>query len=269
MLNLSIQEIKDKINNELSSKISFVEDTHTYYYGDVVVPSVSEMTHRYKPVTSEMMAENCVARWKTENNRSYKYYGMSKDEILEMWEAKSKVSCDFGTKVHSFGEGMFYYKTGQYDKIPEDVKHKFATGVPVPENGHEAAVVTFWNSINSDFVPVLAETRVFNDKGEKYAGTFDILFKYKDQGLAIFDYKTNEDLYKCFKESRLLPPFESFYDMDISYYTLQLSHYQIPLENIGLPVVGRYILWLKPTGNVDCISVNDVTKDIRKLLNAA
>ena len=129
---------------------------------------------------------------------------------------------------------------------------------------------------------MLAETKVYsgvNPEIEKlnqnYAGTFDLLFYYKDEkddsksGLVIFDYKTNAELTKEFSRSynkMLLPPFENLYDEALSLYTLQLSCYQIPLEDIGLKVIGRRIIWLKDDCTYEKIPLENVTEKLRKTL---
>ena len=55
-------------------------------------------------------------------------------------------------------------------------------------------------------------------------------------------------------------------DEALSHYTCQLSAYQIPLENIGLKIIARRIIWLKPDGTYEKISLPDVTKKLREAL---
>jgi hypothetical protein len=62
----------------------------------------------------------------------------------------------------------------------------------------------------------------------------------------------------------LYEPFDDMYDEPLSNYTIQLSCYQIPLEDIGLKVIARRVIWLKPNGEFESIKVPDVTDRLRK-----
>jgi hypothetical protein len=271
-----IQEIRDKIVETYTNKLIFLEEPHEYYLDGAQYMCVSEVTHKYKPKDSRQMAEGCVRKWQKDQDPSYKYYGMSVEEILAKWAVKSGHACEFGTEVHSFGESMFYYMTGEPEKILPECKEKFKDGIPYPTNKHEEAVVRFWYDLPENFVPVLAETKVFNRNGTPYAGTFDILFYYVDEpnspknGLVIFDYKTNEALYSDYARGRknmLLWPFNDMYDENASYYTLQLGCYQIPMENLGFKVIGRRLIWLKPDGNYEKIRIENVSSRVRNALD--
>ena len=59
-------------------------------------------------------------------------------------------------------------------------------------------------------------------------------------------------------------PFDDYVDESLSHYILQLSAYQIPLEDLGLKILARRIIWLKPDGTYEQISVPNVTERIRK-----
>ena len=268
-----IEAIRQKILDTYTNKLVFLEGPHEYYLDGVQYMCVSDVTHRYKPKTSEQMAEGCVKKWQREQDPSYKYYGMSKEEILALWGRISGEACEFGTDVHAFGESMFYYMTDQPEKILDECKSKFADGRPHPTNMHEEAVVKFWDDIPPNMVPVLAETKVFNRTGTPYAGTFDILFYYVEEpnsphnGLVIFDYKTNKDLYNNFKDEVLLWPFNDLLDQNESYYILQLGCYQIPLENLGYSVMGRRLIWLRPDGTYNKIRLPDVSGRVRDALD--
>lgn len=268
-----IQEIRENIVNTYTNKLVFIEGPHKYFLDGVEYMCVSDVTHKYKPITSEQMAENCVRKWQKDQDPSYKYYGMSKEEILAMWKIKSDRACEFGTDVHAFGESMFYYMTGETEKILDECKEQFDEDGPHPRNPHEEAIVKFWDDLPENFVPVLAETRVFNRNGTQYAGTFDILFYYVDapespkNGLVIFDYKTNEDLFKNYNDQKLLWPFQDMLDQNASYYTLQLSLYAIPLQNIGYKVIGRRLIWAKPDGSYEKVKIDSVSDRLRDALN--
>lgn len=75
-------------------------------------------------------------------------------------------------------------------------------------------------------------------------------------------HNTNKNLYKNFKEQKLLPPFHGLLDMPLSTYKLQLSLYENALYKIGLKVVGRRILWLKPDGEYEKINLESYRKQI-------
>ena len=157
-----IVEIRQKILDTYTNKLIFLEEPHEYYLDGEQYMCVSDVTHKFKPITSEQMAENCVKKWQKDQDPNYKYFGMSKEEILAQWAIKSGNACDFGTEVHAFGESMFYYMTEQYDKILPECADKFKDGFPCPSCPQEAAIVKFWNDLPENIVPVLAETKVFN-----------------------------------------------------------------------------------------------------------
>lgn len=268
-----IQEIREKIINTYTNKLVFYEGPHEYYLDGIKYISVSDVTHKYKPMTSEQMAENCVRKWQKEQDPTYKYYGMSKEEILERWKEISDEACDFGTNVHAFGESMFYYMTGQPENILDECKEQFDEEGPHPRNPYEEAIVKLWNDFPENIVPVLAETKVFNRNGIQYAGTFDILFYYVAEpnstknGLLILDYKTNHDLFKNYRGQKLLWPFQDLLDMNASYYRLQLGLYQIPLENLGYNVIGRRLIWVRPDGTYEKVKIDPIADRIRNALN--
>ena len=268
-----IREIRSRILEAYTNKLVFLEEPHEYYLNGEKYLSVSEVTHKYKPVSSEEMAENCARKWQKDKDKSYKYYGMSKEEIIAEWSIKSGHACEFGTEVHAFGESMFYYMTGQTEKILPECQSKFIDGKPHPTNGHEEAVVKYWDDLPENIVPVLAETKVFNSRGYKYAGTFDILFYYVNEsdpyrsGLVIFDYKTNEEMFKNFRGQKLLWPFNDMLDCNASYYTLQLGCYQIPLENLGYKVVARRLIWVKPDGTYESVKIKAAADRVREALD--
>ena len=268
-----IETIRQKILDTYTNKLVFLEGPHEYYLDGVQYMCVSDVTHKYKPTTSEQMAEGCVRKWQRDQDPSYKYYGMTKEEILALWGKISGEACEFGTNVHAFGESMFYFMTEQYDKILPECKSQFETGRPVPLNPHEEAVVKFWNDIPENFVPVLAETKVFNKAGTPYAGTFDILFYYVDEpesennGLCVWDYKTNKDLFNNYKGQVLLWPFNDLLDQNESYYTLQLGLYSIPLENLGYKIVARRLIWLRPDGTYQKVKIPLITNRLRDALD--
>ena len=207
---------------------------------------------------------------------------MTVEQIMDSWKKISEESCSHGTETHEFGESAFYYMIGQYDKILPAFKDRLT------EDGgfkailpKEEAVVTFFEDIPKCIVPILAETRVFVEYEKAgYAGTFDILFYYdaeiegrnpEKNGLLILDYKTNKDLYKNFNSQTLLRPFNELLDMPLSTYKLQLSLYENALYKIGLKVIGRRILWLKPDTTYEKINLESyreqIDNELKKIYN--
>ena len=84
--------------------------------------------------------------------------------------------------------------------------------------------------------------------------------------LIIMDWNTNKDLYKNFKGQKLLSPFDELLDMPLNLYKLQLSLYQSCINKVGLKVVARRILWLKPDGSYDKINLEEYVNMLREAL---
>ena len=274
------QKIRDKILDTFKG-LTFIEEGHKYFLNGKEMECVSNVAHMFQEHldTNKLAIETYERNY---NKPTSKYYQMTIDDIIKSWKKISDDSCSHGTATHEFGECCFYYMIGQYDKILPEFKDRLT------EDGgfkaiypKEEAVVKFYEEIPRCIVPILAETKVFveyNNAG--YAGTFDILFYYDAEldgkeksksGLMVLDFKTNKDLYKNFKEQKLLPPFNGLLDMPLSVYKLQLSLYENALQKIGLNVVGRRILWLKPDGEYEKINLESYYKlidsELEKLYN--
>lgn len=232
-----VNDIRIKILKQFGN-LNFKESNHTYSLNGGSLRSVSNCVKQYK----QPFDTDTVAAAYAKKNK------LKTEEVKQQWSDKAKAACDLGTLVHKFGEDRFHGK------------------VQASINGYTDAILKFWQEIPETIKPVLCETQVYSEPLQ-FAGTFDILFYCTERkGLIVLDYKTNEDLYKNFKGQRLLAPFDFLLDTALHQYELQLSMYQIPLEDIGLKVVNRFIIWLKPDGTYQRIPTSDYTDHLRYYL---
>lgn len=267
------QEMREKILNSFKG-LTFVEEGHKYYLDGKEMMCVSNVTHMFQEHFDPIVKSQETYE-RNFNNPDSKYYRMTPEEIQEAWKQNSKNACDVGTERHLWGESAYAFMTRQYDKIAPEFKDRLTS-----DGGFEAiypkeeAICKFWEDLPVCFVPIAVENITYN-KDLNYSGTFDMLFYYDAEldgksadksGFVIFDYKTNKDLYKNFKEQKLLYPFNELLDMSVNLYKLQLSLYQLNLEQIGFKVIARRLIWLRPNGEYDKIPLESYTKVLKKYL---
>lgn len=272
-------KIREKILDEFRDLV-FIEEGHRYFVGERELTSVSVMIHNFKE-EFDVITEAQRTYERQYDNVQSKYYRMLPEQIRDMWKSISDTACSVGTERHEFAESLFHFLTGNEDKILPQFKDRVMTdeeGRPymLAIEAKEIAAGKVFQDIPECVVPILSETKVFNIEEEyAYSGTFDILFYYnaellgkgnENSGLYVWDWKTNKDLFKNFAKKTLLPPFDEMLDMPKSIYTLQLNAYQMALEKIGLKVVRRQLFWLRPNGEYQKISLENITSKLDKAL---
>ena len=268
-----VTEIRNKILKEFKD-LQFIEEGHKYFLNGEQLPSVSEVTHKFcaYPFDSEAQAE-----------RYAETHGETPQYWLDKWKFTNLKATTTGTLTHEYAEGLGWLRNGHPELIPESCKTKYIKDKNwlIPTRPKEEAVLKFYNEMHKDLHFVLAETKVYSNKGEAsnvknpFCGTFDLLAWYQHptdpskSGLVCLDWKTNKELTKDFSREMgkfLLPPFDDYYEEPLSYYTLQLSAYSLCLEGIGLKPIARRIIWLKDDGTYELIPLNDVTDKLRSVL---
>lgn len=230
-------QLKENIVSAFSN-IKFEEKEHRYTVnGGELTPATTFLEQFAQEFNSEFQSQAYAEK-----------HGGNAEEIAAGWKAYGKERADIGTRVHLFGEKYFYDQTLE------------------PTDGFEQAIVAFWKSLPETMVPFMAESRLYSLK-YKYAGTSDNLFydKWQD-GIIISDYKTNKNIFKNFRGQKLFYPFNDLLDTPFNKYQIQTSLYQIPLEDIGVKVVGRWIVWLKPDGTFEKYETEDLTPKLREYL---
>lgn len=256
-----LKAIRDKIQDSFKDLI-FEEGPHQYYWHGKNIPSVSRTIDRFvEPFPVNEKAQQCYEKYY--NDPTSKYYQMTADDIKKQWKKKNDNANAQGTLAHAFGENAMHYMVGDYDAIDPAFKDRLVDGKFVAKTGFEEAVVNFWNDMPDEYVPVLVENRVYAMCGKEipvYAGTFDLLV-YSiipgKEGLIIMDYKTNEDLYKNYKEKKLLKPFDKWLDNPRGHYMIQQSAYQRALNEIGLTVKGKRLVWIKNDGTYRIVKLTE------------
>ena len=264
-----LRAIRDKVQDSFKDLI-FEEGPHLYYFNGKRVTSVSRTIDRFvEPFDTEERAQHCFEKYY--NDPTSKYYQMTAEDIKKQWKKKNDNANNQGTLAHAFGENAMHYMVGDYDAIDPMFKDRLVDGKFEARDGFEEAVVKFWNDMPDDYVPMLVENRVYAFCGKDepvYAGTFDLLVYSTvpgKEGLVIFDYKTNEDLYKNFMGKLLLDPFKTLLDTPKNHYEIQQALYENALNEIGLDILGKRLVWIKDDGTYTIVKMTE--KVIPFLLN--
>lgn len=180
--------------------------------------------------------------------RVSKNTNVSQKELLKKWKKEKDQACNKGKNVHLFGE---HYPFDKNLKAKDNL---------------EKAIVKFWNDLPRTVVPVMTELKMYHKK-YLFAGTADILlYNTITKKFIIADYKTNKDLFKNYKNKKMLGLFNNLLDCPYNKYQLQLSFYQILLEQVGLEVSSRKLIWLTPTSNYKLYSTDNYTSLLKDYL---
>lgn len=264
-------EMRNNIQNSFSN-VEFVEYGHKYFItmpdGTVLSPpSVSQITHKF---ANEFDTEGISTRYAEKHGETAEYW-------QKQWKYKNLSSTITGTYVHEFGESLAWIRSGHPENICDCCKTKYVKdeGWLIPTRKKEEAVVKFWDEIPDSYHVVLPEAKIYNltTTEQNYAGTFDLGLYYEckenpsKSGFILMDYKTNENLYSEWNEEHgkmLKPGFDHYVDCPYSMYILQLNLYQLALENIGVHVIDRRLIWLKPDGTYELVKVPDIQEDIKR-----
>jgi hypothetical protein len=229
-------------------KMVFDEPSHTYtVVGKGLKPVSTFISEFYKPFNAERQAPFTAIK-----------EGITTKQVRANWDKTRDDACTNGTLVHDFGERYVIDRYGvESDLRYKSVEQHLKKGEQLQPKSQ--ALVKFWDNKPDFFVPVALELRMFCVV-LGIAGTADIILVDKrDNSLVIADYKTNKDLFKNFKDKRLLGIFSDLKDMPYSKYVIQLSMYQILLEKAGYKVSRRFLVYLKADGEYELYDTPDVT----------
>jgi len=234
----------------------FNQEAHTYTINGKRYISVSKLIENfYKPFKSKKVA-----------GYTSQARGIPIKDLLKEWDDIRIKACDFGTRVHDFGERYATDKFNLTSKITfYSVYQHLVNGEEL--SPQEKALVKFWDDMPDFYIPLVLEEKMFSTQW-RFAGTADIiLLDIRDMTLAIGDYKTNKDLFKQYKNQKMLGLFSHLDDTPLGHYQIQLSLYDILLSHTNYKVSRRFVVWLKADGTYHIYNMTDYTERLIEFLH--
>lgn len=159
----------------VGGEIDYNDEAHTYTWGGVVYLSGSQYAKQFeKPFDKQNIASAIAKKWSVEAQ-----------EVIDMWELKSKTSREFGTALHS---ALELY--GRYRELATKIeKETHIHDHPIIKK----AVQSFYEGRDSEKAEYEA---LVVDHKNKRAGKIDRLLITGDKRCRVQDYKTNADVTK-------------------------------------------------------------------------
>lgn len=236
------------------SDIVFYEEPHIYTVcGESGYTSVTTLIHKLFPHFDAEKIVNNVLRSKKMADPSYKYYGMTREQILSDWDKNRDEAAKAGTKMHYDIECFFNGIDNKNSSIEFEYFMRFHKDFP-------------------ELKPYRTEWMVYYEE-YKLAGSIDMVFENEDGTLQIYDWKRCKSIeHEAYgKKSSIIPGLTHLPDTNFWHYSLQLNMYKTVLEEkYGKKVTGLYLVCLHPDNcyrTYDRIEVPFLDNEIQQLLS--
>jgi hypothetical protein len=217
--------------------IRFEEEGHIYWIrGDETdIVSSTTLIHQHFPeFNKKMVIQNIVRGKKWANDPSYKYYGMTYEEIDEMWAENGRIASEAGTIMHADIE--FFYN-----------------GIPVENNSVEfSQFMDFYEDHKDQFKMYRTEWMICAEE-LRITGSIDAVFINPDGTLTLGDWKRSKGISKtAFRRNDVgYHPFTHMPNCNFSHYSLQLNLYRIILEEYyGKKIKEMFLVVCHPNNEV-------------------
>jgi ATP-dependent exoDNAse (exonuclease V) beta subunit len=240
--------------HEKDQYISFQEEGHKYtIHGEGGYTSITTLIAKLfehfdanKIVDKMMTGKNIL-------NPSNKYYGMSKQNILDLWDANGKEASEKGTQMHYLIEQYYNNINADDGSIEYEYFKKYLLDFP-------------------DLKPYRTEWTVFYSK-YKLCGSIDMIYENPDGTLQISDWKRVKSIeYEAFNDKRgIIPCLAHMQDTNFWHYCLQLNLYKTILEKqYDKKVTALYLICLHPDNankSYERLAVPILDEDVTNILD--
>jgi len=236
------------------ANIKFKEENHEYTVnGEKGYTSVTTFVHKHFPhFDNESIIKNILSSKRMTTDPTYKYYGMTKEQILADWETNRNLAAEAGTKLHYDIECYFNSNPQQNDSIEYQYFKQFVDDFP-------------------ELTPYRTEWTVYYEE-YRISGSIDMVFENPDGTVQIYDWKRTKGLeYEAFGHKRAITPCISHIpDSNFWHYSIQLNMYKRILEvKYNKIVTGLYLVCLHPLNSpktYERVQVPALDNDISQLL---
>lgn len=208
-----------KLNaHERDKFIEFDEGPHIYTVrGERGYTSVTTWNHSH---FSHFDADATIAKILASPNMSkptYKYYGMTADQIKKMWDANRDQAAGSGTQMHYDIECFWNKMPVKNDSVEFNYFLNFERDFREKNPGVEA-YRTEWMVYYEEL---------------KLSGSIDMVFINPDGTLRIYDWKRSKEIVhdSAFNKYALNPCIKHMPDTNFWHYALQLNTYKTILEH--------------------------------------
>lgn len=220
------QLLSQKNSHERDANIQFEETGHKYTInGDSTFTSVTTWLKKFfRPFNGDIIIDRMMSSPKWPTN---KYYGMTKQEIKNLWRQNGDEAARLGTAMHKSIEDFYNGETIQYDSFEMKCFEEFV--------------------IDHPFTPYRTEWTVY-DEELKLCGSIDMTFINEDGTLSIYDWKRCKSIeFESDYNKFALPPIQTVPDTNYWHYAIQLNAYKTILErNYGFKVRELVLICIHP-----------------------
>lgn len=183
----------------------------------------------------EEQSKKCFEKYYNDINS--KYYHMTQEEILKLWNDKSELGKSNGSLLDKFID--FYFKT-IYDNNAKSI-HLLEIENFLNKDEYFLNKNLFNKCLNfikfyeayilKNNINLIGHELWMIDNINKIRGRLDALFSYKNE-LLIIDWKQTENITTTNKWDHLFGPLSLYDDCDLNKYTIQIYLYKFILKNI-------------------------------------
>ena len=216
--------------HERDQHITFDEGPHIYtVHGQQGYTSVTTFVHQHFPHFDADKIINMMLSSPKMGDPTYKYYGKTKESILQEWDANRDQAAAAGTKMHFDIECFYNQINNENNSIEFDYFRRFENDFP-------------------ELKPYRTEWCVYYEE-YKLSGSIDMIFENPDGTLQIYDWKRCKSIeYEAYKNKCAITPcLNHLPDSNFWHYSLQLNMYKTILEaKYGKKVTGLYLVCLHP-----------------------
>lgn len=222
-----------KINvHARDENISFEEGPHIYTVcGERgTYTSVTTFVHKQFPHFDQESIANNIINGKKMKDPKYKYFGMTKPEILKMWADNGASASGAGTKMHF------------------DIECH-ANGLIVENNSLEYKYYMNFRNEYANLKPYRTEWTVYYEEC-KLSGSIDMVYRDEITGkFYIYDWKRSKEIKYddqfCDYATNLI--LKGVPNLNFWHYSLQLGIYKKILEDkYDMEIEGMYLIVLHP-----------------------
>ena len=196
--------------------ITFQEEGHIYTIHGISgnYTSVTTLVHQnFEHFDANGIADNLLKNTKKMNDPNYKYFGKTKEEMIEEWNENGRIASSAGTALHADIENYYNEVSIENNSIEFQYFRNFVLDFP-------------------ELVPYRTEWMVFYEEF-LLCGSIDMVYQNPNGTIQIFDWKRSKGIeYESFgNKCSITPCLSHLPDTNFNHYSLQLNIYRKILQD--------------------------------------